>query len=102
MDILEDEIQLLRLRSDCTSVYAQYTIMVKTREVIQARLLEGVIPSAVHYPVPLNEQPAYKKFCCPDCLPVASRMAKEVLSLPMSPDLLKEDQDKIIQRLLGR
>ena len=98
----EDETQLVFLRPDRTSVYAQYTIKVKNRDVIQARLREAGIPSAVHYPVPLNEQPAYKDFCCPDCVPVASRISKQVLSLPMSPNLLAEDQEKIINWLLER
>jgi len=98
---LEDEIQTLCLRPNRSTVYAQYTIRTKNREAIQARLRESGIPSTVHYPFPVNEQPAYKKFCCPDCTPVASRIAKEVISLPMSSDLLMEDQEKIIRRLFS-
>ena len=62
------------------------------RDALQARLQAAGIPTAVHYPVPLNEQPAYAHLCCPDCTPVARQIAREVMSLPMHPDLKKADQ----------
>lgn len=96
----ERDIVLVALRPDRTSVYAQYTALVPDREALQKRLSEAGIPTAVHYPVPLNEQPAYKDLCCPDCTPIAQQIAKQVMSLPMSPDLSAEDQDKIVGALL--
>ena len=81
---------------DRTSVYAQYTVLVSDREALQKRLSDAGIPTAVHYPVPLNEQPAYKSLCCPDCTPIAQKIANRVLSLPLSPDLSVADQDKIV------
>ena len=95
------DIDLVTLRSGRTSVYAQYTVFVPDRDALQKRLSETGIPTAVHYPVPLNEQPAYKHLCCPDCTPIAQQMAKQVMSLPMSPDLSAEDQDKIVSALLA-
>jgi UDP-2-acetamido-2-deoxy-ribo-hexuluronate aminotransferase len=77
----------IQQRPERTSVYAQYTIMVPNREALQKRLAEAGIPTAVHYPVPLNEQPAYKHLCCPDCTLVAQQLAKRVMSLPISPDI---------------
>mgnify|MGYP000547623310 CR=1 FL=1 len=91
----------VQLRLDRTSVYAQYTIFTENREELQQKLKEHGVPTAVHYPVPLNEQPAYKHLCCPDCTPVAQQMAKRVLSLPMSSDLSAEDQDKIVSVLVA-
>lgn len=79
-----------------TSVFAQYTIMVSNREALQKHLAEAGIPTAVHYPVPLNEQPAYKHLCCVDCTPVSKQLAKSVMSLPMSADLLGDDQRAIV------
>lgn len=96
-----DRIRLVTLRPDRTSVYAQYTVLVPDREVLQKRLSEAGIPTAVHYPVPLNEQPAYKHLCCPDCTPIAQQVAMQVMSLPMGPDLLTEDQDRIVSELLA-
>lgn len=77
----------IQQRPERTSVYAQYTVMVPNREALQKRLAEAGIPTAVHYPVPLNEQPAYKYLCCADCTPLAQQLANLVMSLPMSPDL---------------
>ncbi len=77
----------IQQRPERTSVYAQYTVMVPNREALQKRLAEAGIPTAVHYPVPLNEQPAYKHLCCADCTPLAQQLANLVMSLPMSPDL---------------
>jgi UDP-2-acetamido-2-deoxy-ribo-hexuluronate aminotransferase len=66
---------------------------------LQRGLADAGIPTAVHYPVPLNEQPAYKHLCCPDCTPVAQALSKQVLSLPMGPDLSEKDQDFIVKSL---
>jgi UDP-2-acetamido-2-deoxy-ribo-hexuluronate aminotransferase len=99
--IAAGEIGLVSVRPDRTSVYAQYTVLVPDRDALQKRLSEAGIPTAVHYPVPLNEQPAYKHLCCPDCTPIAQQIAKQVMSLPMSPDLSAEDQDKIVSALLA-
>jgi UDP-2-acetamido-2-deoxy-ribo-hexuluronate aminotransferase len=90
----------VKVRPDRTSVYAQYTLICSDRESIQAKLNEAEIPTAIHYPVPLNEQAAYQHLCCPDCTPIASALAKQVLSLPMSPDLSAQDQEKIIKALI--
>jgi len=96
----ESYIDLVILRPGLTNVYAQYTVLVPDRDVLQKRLSEAGIPTAVHYPVPINEQPAYKHLCCPDCTPIAQKIARLVMSLPMSPDLSAEDQIKIVDALL--
>jgi UDP-2-acetamido-2-deoxy-ribo-hexuluronate aminotransferase len=94
-----ESIQTITIRPYRTSVYAQYTVMVPNREALQKRLAEAGIPTAVHYPVPLNEQPAYKHLCCPDCTPIAREMAKRVMSLPMSAELNQATQDEIVRSL---
>jgi UDP-2-acetamido-2-deoxy-ribo-hexuluronate aminotransferase len=95
----QESTQTITIRPDRTSVYAQYTVMVPNREAVQKRLAEAGIPTAVHYPVPLNEQPAYKHLCCPDCTPVAQQMAMRVMSLPMSAELNQTTQDEIVRSL---
>ena len=87
----------IQQRPDRTSVFAQYTVMVPSREELQKRLTEAGIPTAVHYPVPLNQQPAYKHLCCPDCTPVAQKLAKQVMSLPMSADLNEVSLSKVVK-----
>lgn len=90
----------IQQRPQQTSVYAQYTVMVRNREELQKRLAVAGIPTAVHYPVPLNEQPAYKHLCCPSCTPVAQQLAKQVMSLPMGPYLENRDTTRITQEIL--
>ncbi|KGM27583.1 aminotransferase DegT [Photorhabdus luminescens] len=66
------------------SAYAQYTIRVKNRDELQHKLKEQGIPTAVHYPIPLNKQPAVASHIA---LPVGDEIAQEVISLPMHPYL---------------
>jgi UDP-2-acetamido-2-deoxy-ribo-hexuluronate aminotransferase len=84
------------VRSDRTSVYAQYTIQVDDRDGLQKRLADQKIPTAVHYPIPLSSQPAYKQFSTPDATPLADRVAKRVVSLPMHPHLDPATQDVVV------
>lgn len=87
------------LQSGNTSVYAQYTVVVPDREALQAKLQAAGIPTAVHYPVPINAQPAYRGLCSSDATPVSDWMARHVMSLPMGPDLAAHDQQLIIETL---
>jgi len=87
-------------RPDRTSVFAQYTVFVDDREGVQAKLKEAGIPTAVHYPVPLNQQPAYRRLCCPDCTPNAVRVVQRVMSLPMHPFLEDVNQDRVVRCLV--
>lgn len=82
-----------------TSVYAQYSILVSDRDVVAKRLNEMGIPTAVHYPVPLNKQPAYQSTCGGQATPVSDEVAGKVMSLPMGPDLSVVDQRRIIEAL---
>ncbi len=68
-----------------TSVYAQYTIRVRGREALQQKLKAAGIPTVVHYPIPLNQQPAVADSAAR--LPVGDEVAEQVLSLPMHPYL---------------
>jgi UDP-2-acetamido-2-deoxy-ribo-hexuluronate aminotransferase len=73
--------------------------MVPNRHEMQQRLAEAGIVTAVHYPLPLNEQPAYKHLCCPDCTPIAQQLAKRVMSLPFSADLDELTQKTVVKYL---
>lgn len=80
------------------SVYAQYTVLLDQRSRIQQRLTELGIPTAVHYPLPLHQQPAFAHLEPPN-VPVAEAVAKRVMSLPMHPYLTESTQDKIVTAL---
>ena len=92
----ERGIEHVAQRDDRTSVFAQYTIFVDGRDAVQAALREAGIPTAVHYPAPLNEQPAYREICTYGDLPNSERAARCVLSLPMHAYLDEEKQDRIV------
>ena len=59
------------------------------------------IPAAVHYPVPPNEQPAYKHLCCPNCTPVTKPIAKQVMGLPMGTDITKVQKHQVVSEVIG-
>jgi UDP-2-acetamido-2-deoxy-ribo-hexuluronate aminotransferase len=92
-------VEQVTVRPDRNSVFAQFTVMVDNREAVQAALKAAGVPTAVHYPKPLNQQPAYAHHCCPDCCPESRRLAARVLSLPMSADLIEADQDTVVAAL---
>jgi UDP-2-acetamido-2-deoxy-ribo-hexuluronate aminotransferase len=81
-----------------TSVYAQYTIQVEDRERVQKALGDAGIPTAVHYPVTLDRQPALAGRCrVAEKLATASGLAERVVSLPMHPYLDEADQVRVAQ-----
>jgi UDP-2-acetamido-2-deoxy-ribo-hexuluronate aminotransferase len=86
-------------RSDRTSVFAQYTVFVDDRAGVQDRLKTAGVPTAVHYPIPLNRQPAYSNRSAGGPTPRADRAAERVMSLPMHADLSEEQQDAIVAAL---
>lgn len=100
-ELLTGKLPVVTQRPDRSSVFAQYTVFVENREQLQAALQQAGIPTAVHYPIPLNEQPAYRHLCCPECTPLSQQRARQVMSLPMSADLSVDDQQRIVATLHG-
>ena len=92
-------IEQVTVRPDRNSVWAQMTVMVDDRVAVQAHLKAAGVPTAVHYPRPLNLQPAYEAYCCAECCPHSSRAAARVMSLPMSADLSVVDQERVVAAL---
>jgi len=80
-------------------VYHQYTIKVKNgrRNALKAYLLEKGIPSMIYYPLPLNEQNAFKNIArAAEKLNVSKELAESVLSLPMHTELKTDELEYII------
>jgi UDP-2-acetamido-2-deoxy-ribo-hexuluronate aminotransferase len=88
-------IRPLKVRPDRTSVYGQYTVRAADRARAQDKLKAAGIPSAVHYPLSLHQQPAYAAQYHGQSFPIAEKLAREVMSLPMSADLSEKDQDRV-------
>ena len=79
------------------SAWAQYTVRVPRREQVQELLKQAGVPTAVHYPIPLNKQPAVADANAR--LPVGDAVAQEVMSLPMSPNLSDPDMLVVVDAL---
>ena len=82
-----------------THVYHQYTLKVKNgkRDALKKYLAEKDIPSMIYYPLPLNEQNAFKSIArAVGSLEVSKELAGSVLSLPMHTELTAEEQEYII------
>jgi len=79
-----------------TSVYAQYTLVVKDRDGLIKHLNANNIPTAVHYPIPLHKQPIFAANYQGQDLSVSEKIAAQVISLPMHPYLDHASQDKIV------
>lgn len=80
------------------SAWAQYTLRFNDRPKNQIILTAHEIPVTVHYPIPLNRQPAVADYSAK--LPVGDRLSAEVLSVPMGPYLSFADQSKVIEAVI--
>ena len=80
------------------SVWAQYTIRVRNRSQIQEGLAKLGIPTAVHYPIPLNRQPAV--IDKNSKLDVGDKVAEQVISLPMHPYMTEPETKLVGEKLL--
>ncbi|MDO9265103.1 MAG: DegT/DnrJ/EryC1/StrS family aminotransferase [Desulfosalsimonadaceae bacterium] len=83
-----------------TSVYAQYTILADDREAQTSTLKSKDIPSVAYYTAPLHLQGAFADLGYkPGDFPVSEDVAVRCLSLPMSPYLTKQDQEKVAEAM---
>ena len=83
-------------------IFHQYTLRVERRDALQAHLKSKGIGSAVYYPVPLHLQPCFSHLGYkPGQLPAAERACREVLSLPVYPEVAREQLDYVIETIRG-
>ena len=80
---------------DSGHVYHLFPVRVQNRDALQGSLASAGIETLIHYPVPLNEQPAFSAFPADGC-PVAARATRELLSLPLHPGLTNEHVRQVI------
>lgn len=80
------------VEKDCTSAFAQYSVRVKNRDEVQAKLKELGIPTAVHYPMPLHLQECFEYLGYKESdFPVSEIVSDEIISLPMNPYVSDEE-----------
>lgn len=82
-------------------VYHLYTIRAKNREALQSALLKEGVQTGVHYSVPAHLQPAYAGLAEMESLPESEKAAREVLSLPLYPELT-DNQVEYVAKALTR
>jgi UDP-2-acetamido-2-deoxy-ribo-hexuluronate aminotransferase len=93
------DVSLLTLRPERSSAWAQFTVLVEDRDGVQRRMQELAIPTAVHYPRGMHQQPAYQSLCRDSSFPVSEDLARRVLSLPFSADLAEADLKRVVDAL---
>jgi len=82
------------------AVYHQYVVRVPNRDLVLKRLREAGVGAQIHYPIPLHLQPAYSflGYQVGD-FPEAERAARTVLSLPIYPELTREQMEYVVEQL---
>jgi len=91
-----------KIAEENSSVFAQYSIRVQSREEMVQKLTDKGVPTAVHYPLPLHLQEAFASLGYSEGdFPVSEKVSREIMSLPMSPYLTEEQQDYIVAAIKG-
>ena len=81
-------------------VFHQYVLRVERRDKLRAFLTEHKISTEIYYPIPLHLQPCfeYLGYCAGD-LPESELAAKQVLALPMFPELTEDEQKWVVENI---
>jgi len=83
-------------------IFHQYTIRLKNRDAVAARLAKEKIPHGIYYPIPLHLQQAFRQSGVGEgAFPVTEHACREVLSLPMHTELTEEQQSFIVSAVLA-
>ena len=80
-----------RVRPEADPVFHQYVVRSSRRDALRTYLQGAGVGTLIHYPVPVHLQPAYARFAAGARLPETEAAAREVLSLPLYPELPESD-----------
>jgi dTDP-4-amino-4,6-dideoxygalactose transaminase len=85
---------------DCRHIYHQYTVRItgNKRDAVKEKLAAKGISTMVYYPVPINDLPVYNENCD---IPHSRLAAKEVLSLPIWPQITEDTQRYVVENLIN-
>jgi UDP-2-acetamido-2-deoxy-ribo-hexuluronate aminotransferase len=95
-DLREYGLRTPIVRPDRQSVWAQYSLQITKRTELQDHLKNRGVPTAIHYPLTMADQPHYRDKCVVHDVMVARKAAAEVMSLPMYPDMTVATQDQVV------
>ncbi len=99
--LCKNEAKLPKKRGNSTHVYHLYVIRSKKRDELLALLKAKDIGASIHYPVPVHLQPAYEKLPGCDKLPVTEQICREIISLPIYPELAESDAQRITETIMA-
>jgi dTDP-4-amino-4,6-dideoxygalactose transaminase len=96
-ELLQDaELVLPGERDGTTHVYHLYVVRHAERDLLRAHLQQQGVQCGIHYPAPIHElEPFREARTVPEGAPLSSRLAKQILSLPMYPDLSDEKIERV-------
>lgn len=99
-DLAGAGVGLPAVATDCTHVYHLFVIRHPNRDALQKHLKEKGIATGVHYPLPLHMQPAYSNLGYKEGdFPVTEKAAKEIISLPMYPEMTREAVTEVAEAI---
>lgn len=98
---LKDYVKTPFVKEHNKHVYNQYSIRTDNREELVPFLNKNGIPTAIHYLIPLHLQECFQYLGYKEGdFPVSERISKEILSLPMYPEMTEEQQDMVINTII--
>lgn len=80
-------------------VYHLYVVLASTRDKLASFLKENGISTAVHYVLPVHHQTPFRNLARPDEYPVCDNLSGRILSLPMYPDITREEVSHVIEKV---
>jgi dTDP-4-amino-4,6-dideoxygalactose transaminase len=93
-------VQALVTLPNAHHVFHQYVVRAQRRDELRRFLAERKIGSEIYYPIPLHLQPVFAYLgYLEGALPEAERAAREVLALPMFPELRPEEQQWVVESI---
>jgi len=99
--LAERGMQLPATRENSEQVFHLYVIQTKQRDELLEYLKMNEVQAGIHYPLPIHLQPAYRnRVRTAENMSVTERLAKEVLSLPMYPELEMQRVNEVALKLL--
>lgn len=94
-------VQTPYVRDDCVSIYHQYVIRVPSRDELFEHMKSKGVASAIFYPIPLHLNDCFRYLGTNEgSLPIAEKAAKEVLALPVFPEMTQEMLDEVVNTVL--
>lgn len=98
VQLQDTPLTLPQRRVDCSHVFHLYVARCPERDALQAHLKRSGVAVLVHYPVPIHRQPAYtRRLCAAGALPQTEKAAREILSLPLYPELTEAQQFAVVR-----